>query len=103
MRSLTLHLMVLTVFVEGLSIGPVSIGRIVVVYAMLVALVTVLHQRSAPAPHPAVLVPVGVLSVWLLLSSAWALDQAAWLEASLELALALGFFFAYVILIDRKS
>ncbi len=98
-----LHLMVLTVFVEGVSIGGVSVGRIVVVLAILVVVLEVLNGRTAPLPHPAVLVPAGVLTAWTVLSSVWATDQAAWLEATLELALALGFFFAYVVLIDSRE
>jgi O-antigen ligase len=102
-RALTLHLMVLTVFVEGVDIGPTSVGRVVVVLAVLVALVEVIHKRALPTPHPAVLVPVGLLTAWTVLSSIWAVSQAAWLEACLQLALALGFFFAYVTLIDSRE
>jgi O-antigen ligase len=95
--------MVLTVFVEGVTVGPASVGRIVVVIAVLAACVEVLHRRRIPTPHPLVLVPAGLLTAWTVLSSLWATDQGAWLEATLELALALGFFFAYVVLIDSRE
>lgn len=103
MSVATLHLMVLTVFVEGVEIGGVGIGRVVVVLAVLVALLEVLGRRMAPRAHPAVVVPAGALTVCLLASGLWAADQAAWQEAVLELALALGFFFAYVTLVRSRE
>ena len=95
--------MVLTVFIEGVDLGPVSIGRVVVVAAVMTAVLQVLATRRLPNPHPAVLVPAGLLTAWILLSSLWASDQAAWREAVLELALALGFFFAYVTFIESRE
>lgn len=98
-----LHVMVLAAFVEGVDIAGVSVGRIVVVLAVLVTLTEILSGRRVPRAHPAVVVPAGALTTCMLLSSFWATDQSAWQEAVLELALALGFFLAYVTLIDSRD
>ena len=104
MREALLHLMVLTLFVEGVGVGPVTSGRVVLVLAVLAVVFTVAADRTTPVvPHPWVGFPAALLFLLVLVSGTWAGSRAAWLENVLELALALGFFVAYSVLLASRA
>lgn len=104
MREWLLHLLVLTVFVEGVVVGPVSAGRVMVVVAVVVVLFTVAADPDTTVvPHPAVGVPAALLFAWVLVSGTWAESEGAWLRSVYELGLALGFFVAYTVLIGSRD
>ena len=99
-----LHAMVLSVFVEGLAVGPVSSGRVLAAVGALAVVLAVAVRPSMPGfPHPWVAVPAGLMTSWTLVSGIWASDRAAWLEAVFELALALAFFVTFSLLIDSRE
>lgn len=104
MTEAFLHLLVLTVFVEGVAVGPVSAGRVMFVLALLVVVFAIAaNPERGVMPHPAVGVPVGLLFAWMLMSGTWVRSRGAWVETTLEMTLALGFFVAYVVLIDSRA
>lgn len=104
MREWLLHLLVLTGFVEGVVVGPVSAGRVMFVVALLVVVLTLAADPDTRiVPHPAVGIPAVLLFAWVLVSGAWAGSRGSWLGSLYELVLALGFFTAYTVLISSRD
>jgi len=103
-REGILHLLVLSVFVESLGVGPASIGRILAVVGVYAALLVVLARPHAVRlPLPTIGISVAGLGLWVFLSSLWAQSLHAWAPAMGQFALALCYFLAYVLLIQSRQ
>jgi O-antigen ligase len=103
-RELLLHAMVLTVFVEGVTAGPVTPGRVMAALVALVVVFTLAARPSTPAfPHPWVAVPAVLLATWVVLTGIWTVSIEGWLEVVLELALAMALFVGYCVLVDSRA
>ncbi len=98
-REWTLHVLALSVFVESVQIGPARIGRVLAVLAALaVVLVLISRPASRVLPPGVIGVPVALLTLWSYLSVFWSTSLTGWLNAQLQLALALCYFAAFVVL-----
>lgn len=103
--DLLLHLLVLSVFVESVGIGPARVGRVLAATA-----VAALVARAAFTPwrprlaHPlGALLPVAAFLVWAWASGMWATDTGAWAYAMGQLALAMAYFVTVALLVERRS
>ncbi len=104
MRELLLRLLVLSVFVESLGIGPASVGRILAVVGLYASLLVVLSRsQTTLLPEPAIGVAVVGLGLWVFLSSIWASSFVGWASAMGQMALALCYFFSYVVLLESRE
>ncbi len=104
MRRAVLSMLVLSVFVESLGVGPVSIGRVLAVVGAFAAVLAVLAQpRTRVVPDPRVGIPAAGMAIWLFLGALWSPSLYAWAGAVLQLALALCYFTAYVVLIRSRQ
>lgn len=104
MKEVLLHLMVLTVFVEGLAVGSVTSGRAVSALVILVIAFTLAARPGAGVlPHPWVAVPAVLLAALVLLTGIWAPAGVGWRGDVLELALAMALFLGYSLLIDSRA
>ena len=99
-----LHLLVLSVFVESVAVGPISVGRVLALAAAFITCVSVLTRpRSRLLPSPSIGLPVAGLGLWVFLSVFWASSFSSWVEAALQFALALCYFGAYVVLLESRA
>lgn len=104
MRRAVLSMLVLSVFVESLAVGPVSIGRVLAVVGAFAAMLAVLAQpRTRVLPDARVGIPTAGMAIWLFLGAFWSPSLYAWSVAVLQLALALCYFAAYVVLIRSRQ
>ena len=104
MREGILHLMVLSVFVESLGVGPASVGRILAVLGVYAALLVILARPYATRlPLPTIGIPVMGLAVWIFLSALWSDSVHAWAPAMGQFALAVCYFIGYVMLLESRQ
>lgn len=99
------HLLVTSCFVESLAVGPVSIGRVLAVIAVLAALyVVVAHPGGSSRPDRTVLLPVALFVTIQLFGGFWAADLTAWTFALGQTSLALAYLMGFVVLVqDRRQ
>jgi O-antigen ligase len=103
-RELLLHLMVLSVFVESVGVGPATIGRMLsVVAAFAVCLTLLVRPGDWWLPRAGVAVPAALLVLWSMLGLLWSADTAAWFDAMAQLGLALCYFIGYVVLLASRT
>lgn len=98
-----LHMLLLSVFVESVGVGSVRVGRVLAVVALLVIAARLLFtswRPSRPLPLVAVL-PVIAFCSWAWASGLWADDTGAWTFAMGQLALALAYFLAFSLFVER--
>ncbi len=98
-----LHLLLLSVFVESVGVGSVRVGRVLAVVALLVVAARMLFTNwrpSRPLPIAAIL-PVAAFLSWAWASGFWAADTGAWAFAMGQLALAVSYFLAFTLFVER--
>lgn len=103
--DLLLHLLVLSYFVESVGVGPIRVGRVLAVLALLLLVGRILLTTWRPrlALSPGVLLPVGLLVIWVWTSGLWATDTRAWAYALGQIALALAYFVTFALVLERRE
>ena len=102
--DLLLHLLVLSVFVESVGVGPLRVGRLLALTAVgaLLARVLLTDWRPRLPRSAAPILPVVVLLVWALASGYWATGTGAWAYAMGQLGLALTYFVSFAVVVERR-
>ena len=104
MREWLLRLLVISVFVESLGVGPASVGRILAVVGLYASLLVVVSRsQTSLLPEPAIGIAVAGLGLWVFLSSIWADSFGGWASAMGQMALALCYFVSYVVLLESRE
>lgn len=99
-----LYLLVLVPFGESLGVGPMTIGRMGAVLAVVVLAGKFATGRlRIPSFPPLTWVPAASFVVVVVASGLWAADFPGWLDAMGQVGLAVSFFAAYALLIDHPS
>ncbi len=103
--QLLLHLMVLSVFVESLGLGPARVGRVLAVAAVVVVFgrIAFTSWRPRALSSTAALIPVVAFLSWAWASALWAEDTRAWLFAMGQLGLAGAYFLGFVLLVEDRA
>lgn len=99
-----LHLLIVSVFVESLGVGPLSIGRLLSV-AAVIAIIYALYADGWRVNAAIVTrgLPVFALVVSYAVSGFWSHHRDDWLFALGQLALALAYFGAFALLLDTDD
>lgn len=91
-----LHVLVLSVFVEGVSVGPTSVGRILAVVALMAVVGRFVFSEWRPAAlPPRAWLPTVLFIAWVWASGFWAQDIGAWFGGVGQIGLAVSFFAAF--------
>lgn len=102
--NLLLYAMVLSVFVEGVGIGPASIGRILAATAFLTIAARVVLAGWRPlVPRASSWIPMLLLVAWAWASGLWATDPDAWAGGLGRLAVAFAYFAAFALFVTRAE
>ena len=99
-----LHLLVLVPFGESLSVGPLTVGRIMAVLIVAVLGLKLLTGRlTVPSFPPVTWLPAGAMVLVVVASGLWAASFDGWLFALGQVALAVAFFAAFALLVRGPS
>ena len=84
-----LHILVVIPLIEGLSVGPITIGRVASVGALMVVIALLLFTDWTPVRTPLALwVPSVSLFAWAVLSGLWATSTSHYIEGIGQLIVA---------------
>ena len=99
-----LYLLVLVPFGESLGVGPMTVGRMGAVLAVLVLVGKFATGRlRIPSLPPLTWVPAAGFIAVVVASGLWAADTSGWIFAMGQVGLAVSFFAAYALLVDHPS
>jgi O-antigen ligase len=99
-----LYVLALVPFCESLGVGPMSVGRIMAVVAVLVLLTKFLGGRLPARPLPNVSwLPAAAFTLVILSSGLWAASFGAWTFAVGQVALAIVYFAAFAFLVQEPQ
>lgn len=103
--DLLLHLLVLSVFVESVGFGPVRVGRLLAVVAVLAIVGRLVFTTWRPRRFRPGLAawPAGLFAVWAWSSGLWAQNTGAWAFALAQLGLAAAYFAAFTLFVERRE
>jgi O-antigen ligase len=94
-----LHLLVLSMFLESVGVGPLSLGRLLAAIAVVAVLARfALSRQHLPYNMGTKSLPVLALVAVYVASGLWADNTRAWLFALGQLALAVAFYLAFATL-----
>ncbi len=95
-----LYLLVLAPFGESLTVGGVTIGRLLGGLSVVVLLVLLLTGRlRVPRPPVYAWLPAAAFALWIIASGLWSTDHAAWVFAVGQVGLAVLFFASFALLV----
>lgn len=99
-----LHVLVLSMFAEGVSAGPARIGRILAVAAILTVVGRLLFTTWRPPRLPAsAWLPIVGFFAWAWASGFWASSTTAWARSIGQLGLAAAFFAAFALFVRTPT
>jgi O-antigen ligase len=99
-----LYVLVLVPFGESLSIGPVTVGRLMTVMIAAVLFIRFFTGRlPIPAFPPLTWLPATGFVLLVVASGLWASDFDGWVFAIGQVVLAIAFFTAFALLIDSPT
>jgi O-antigen ligase len=99
-----LYVLVLVPFGESLSIGPVTVGRLMTVLIVAVLFIRFFTGRlTIPAFPPLTWLPATGFVLLVVASGLWASDFDGWVFAIGQVVLAVAFFAAFALLIDSPA
>lgn len=99
-----LHVLVLSVFVEGVSAGPTSVGRILAVVALMAVVGRLVFSEWRPARlPPRAWLPTVLFISWAWASGFWAYEFGAWVEGVGQIGLAASFFAAFAFFVRDEA
>lgn len=99
--ALILHLLVLSVFIESLGVGPLRIGRVLAIGAIVAIAARLVLSPWRPPTIPArAWLPVALLMMWAWASGFWASSMGGWSFAMGQLGLAAAYFAAFALFVD---
>ncbi|MBV6507787.1 MAG: hypothetical protein JJLCMIEE_00845 [Acidimicrobiales bacterium] len=102
--NLLLYAMVLSLFLEGVGVGPASVGRVLSVTAFLAIVARFLLAGWRPlVPRASGWIPMLLLTTWAWASGLWAADSAAWVSGLGHLAVAVAYFAAFALFVTRAE
>lgn len=102
--SAILHMLVVVLFAESLSVGPLSVGRLLAIGAVLALAVRLVMTSWRPGALPTwSWVPVVLFVIWAWASGLWASVPSAWGFAMGQLALAVCFYTAFALLLSSAA
>ncbi len=103
--DLLLHLLVLSVFIESVGVGPVRVGRLLAVVAAIAIVGRLVFTSWRPRRfRPGLAVwPAGLFAVWAWSSGLWAQNTGAWAFALAQLGLAAAYFAAFTLFVERRE
>lgn len=104
MREIVLHLLVASIFLESVTAGPVSVGRVLAVVTVYVALLVVVRTSfESWRPNGRVAVPAVLFATWTGVSLVWADSASGWVAAVAQLAVGLCYFAGFVVLPTSRA
>jgi O-antigen ligase len=102
--NVLLHALVLSVFAESVSVGTVTIGRLLTpVILLTIAGRWLLTPWKPPRIAVASWLPAVVYVTWAWASGFWALHPTAWMDAMGGLALAVAYFSAFILFVRTRA
>jgi O-antigen ligase len=102
--EILLHLLVASIFLESLTAGPVSVGRVlavVTVYAVLLVIVS--NPFESWRPNGRVAVPAVLFATWTGVSLVWADSASGWVSSIAQLAVGLCYFVGFMVLPTSRA
>lgn len=104
MRELLLHMLVASIFLESVTAGPVSVGRVLAVVTVYAVLLVVVRSRFETwRPTGRVAVPAVLFATWTGLSLVWADSASGWISSVAQLAVGLSYFVGFVVLPTSRA
>ncbi len=98
-----LHILVGTVFLDGIAAGPISVGRLAVIGTLFVMALRWSRGWRPPPIPPIAWLPAALLIMWAWASGLWVDYFGSWAFAMGQLALALVYFAAFAWTIDKTT
>lgn len=103
-RELCVHAAAASLFMESLTIGPLSIGRVMSVVLVVAVALTVLDSpRRLLALDRRVALIAALLIAWAGISRWWTTAPEAWLLTMSEILLAATYFAGFALLLDTRA
>ncbi len=101
-RSSIVIVLMLSVFLETLSLGGVTASRLIAPLALLVLIFEWLRGNAVLRPGPQ-LIPVVAYSCWALASTLWTNDSAGTISLLASLLIALVYMMSFAMLVDSED
>jgi len=99
-----LHVLLASVFVESVTVGPLRVGRVLAIVAVGVIVLRTVTTRWRPRRlHPRIWLPTVLFVSWAWASGFWARDHGPWSFAMFQLALALCFAAAFAWFVESAD
>ncbi|MDX6510801.1 MAG: hypothetical protein QOE36_305, partial [Gaiellaceae bacterium] len=95
-------LLVVTMFAEGVSVGPLTIGRLAGAFSLVVVVLVLLARGRAGLRGGPLLALVGAYGFWNLLSIYWAQDSSAVYTTQISWVIAITYMLAFALLIRTE-